>query len=78
MATADSNSNKAICPTKRKVKRNADIEFPVFPINVNNKCPAIILALNRTARVPGRIILLIVSMQTIKGIKTLGVFWGTK
>jgi hypothetical protein len=35
-------------------------------------------AVNRTAKVPGRIIFLIVSMQTIKGIRTAGVPWGTK
>lgn len=36
------------------------------------------LAVNRTARVPGRIILLIVSIHTIKGIRIEGVPWGTK
>lgn len=51
---------------------------PVFPNNVISKCPAIIFAVNRTAKVPGRITLLIVSMQTMKGIKTAGVPWGTK
>lgn len=51
---------------------------PVFPKRVISKWPAIILAVNRTAKVPGRIILLIVSMQTINGIKILGVPWGTK
>jgi len=35
-------------------------------------------AANRTARVPGRIIFLIVSIQTIKGIRIAGVPWGTK
>lgn len=35
-------------------------------------------ALNRTANVPGRIMLLIVSIQTINGINILGVPWGTK
>lgn len=33
---------------------------------------------SRTAKVPGRIIFLIVSIKTIKGIKTGGVPWGTK
>lgn len=55
-----------------------DREFPVFPNNVNNKCPAIILAESRTAKVPGRIIFLIVSIITIKGINTPGVPWGTR
>lgn len=51
---------------------------PVFPRRVINKCPAIILAANRTAKVPGRITLLIVSIHTINGIRTAGVPWGTK
>jgi len=36
------------------------------------------LAARRTARVPGRIMLLIVSINTIKGISTEGVPWGTR
>lgn len=60
------------------LKRIVDIEGPVFPKRVNNRCPAIILAVNRTAKVPGRIIFLIVSIHTINGIKTAGVPWGTK
>lgn len=52
--------------------------FPVLPSNVNKRWPAIILADKRTARVPGRIIFLIVSIITIKGIRTEGVPWGTK
>lgn len=51
---------------------------PVFPIKVRSKCPAIMLAVSRTAKVPGRIILLIVSMHTINGIRSQGVPWGTK
>lgn len=51
---------------------------PVFPKRVISKCPAIIFAVNRTAKVPGRITLLIVSIHTIKGISTGGVPWGTK
>ena len=35
-------------------------------------------AASRTARVPGRIIFLILSINTINGIKTEGVPWGTK
>lgn len=53
-------------------------ELPVFPIRVNKRCPAIIFAVSRTANVPGRIILLIVSIQTINGISTEGVPCGTK
>ena len=58
--------------------RIIDIEGPVFPKRVNRRWPAIILAANRTARVPGRIIFLIVSIQTINGIRTAGVPWGTR
>jgi hypothetical protein len=54
------------------------IELPVFPKSVNNKCPAIILAVNRILKVIGRIIFLIVSIITIKGIRIKGVPWGIK
>lgn len=55
-----------------------DIEGPVFPRSVINRCPAIIFAANRTAKVPGRIMFLIVSIHTIKGIRIGGVPWGTR
>lgn len=55
-----------------------DKEGPWEPNNVNNKWPATILAANRIESVPGRIILLTVSIITITGIKTLGVPVGTK
>lgn len=48
-----------------------------LPRSVINKCPAIILALKRTANVPGRITLLMDSISTIKGIKSDGVPWGS-
>lgn len=57
---------------------NKFIEGPVFPNKVRSKCPAIMLAVRRTAKVPGRIIFLIVSIQTIKGSNALGAPWGTK
>lgn len=50
----------------------------LFPISDINRCPAIMFAVNRTANDPGRIILLILSIITINGIKTLGVPVGTK
>lgn len=53
-------------------------EEPVEDNRVNKRCPAIILAVNRTARVRGRIIFLIVSIKTMKGIRMGGVPWGTK
>lgn len=49
------------------------MEGPVFPSKVSRRCPAIIFAAKRTASVPGRIIFLIVSIKTIKGIRTKGV-----
>lgn len=49
-----------------------------LPKRVISKCPAIILADKRTAKVRGRIILLVVSIRTIKGINPGGVLWGTK
>ena len=54
------------------------IDGPLFPSNVSSKCPAIIFAVRRTASVPGRIMLLIVSMITINGINMVGVPWGNK
>lgn len=52
------------------------MEGPVLLNKVIKRWPAIIFAVNRTANVPGRIILLIVSIKTIKGIKIFGVPWG--
>lgn len=51
---------------------------PVLPRRVIKRWPAIILADSRIAKVPGRITFLIVSIITIKGIRTGGVPWGTK
>lgn len=56
----------------------SDIDGPVFPNKVNNKCPAIMFAERRIANVPGRIILLIISIHTINGIKIAGVPCGIK
>ena len=76
--TADSNNRRIIWVIIRIHNNEVTSEEPVLPRSVINKWPAIILAVSRTARVPGRIIFLIVSMQTIKGIKTPGVPCGTK
>ena len=48
------------------------------PSKVNNKWPAIILAVNRTESVNGRMIFLKNSIKTINGIKGDGVPTGTK
>jgi len=52
----------------------SDIELS----NVINKCPAIILAVNRTDNVIGRIKLLVVSIRTINEANIIGEFIGTK
>ena len=72
------NSLRATCTTSNPPIMTFPKKAPVLPSKVNKRWPATIFAINRTARVPGRIMLLTVSMQTIKGIKTRGVPWGTR
>jgi len=55
-----------------------DKDGPVLPSKVKRRCPAIIFAASRTAKVPGRITFLIVSIKTINGISGPGVPCGTK
>lgn len=50
----------------------------VFPSKAIRRWPAIRLAVRRTARAMGRITLLVISIITIKGIKTGGVPEGTR
>lgn len=52
VATADSKTRRAISPKIKNDNKNVDKEFPVFAIKVDNKCPAIILAVDRRAKVP--------------------------
>lgn len=78
MATADSNPNKAIWTTNKPPTIKSPNAAPVLPNKVISKCPATIFAINRTAKVPGRMMLLTVSMHTINGINTEGVPGGTK
>lgn len=78
IATAASKINKRIWAISKKLIRVEEREGPVLPRRVSKRCPAIILAANRTARVPGRITFLIVSMRTIKGMSGPGVPWGTR
>lgn len=54
------------------------LKLPWLPNKVNKRCPAIIFAAKRTAKVPGRITDLTDSISTITGISTLGVPTGTK
>jgi len=51
---------------------------PILPRRVRRRCPAIIFAISRTARVPGRMRLLIVSMHTINGTRRVGTPIGTR
>ena len=78
IATAASNVSSKICEANNIITKYKDREGPVLPSKVNKRCPAIILAASRTASVIGRIILLIVSINTINGISGPGVPWGTK
>jgi hypothetical protein len=59
------------------VKKKGIID-PFWLSKVINKWPAIIFAVRRIANVPGRIIFLVVSISTIKGIKAGGVPVGIK
>lgn len=68
----------AFCPIISIEINVADKEGPVLPKRVSNRWPAIILAANRTAKVPGRITFLMVSINTIKGIRAPGVPCGTR
>ena len=78
IATVASWINRRICAVISTVSNVCLIDSQLFPSSFNNKCPAIILAVRRTANVPGRIRLLIVSIITINFINIVGVPWGTK
>jgi len=58
-----------------KVRRNADKQLAIKDITI---CPALIFATNRTVRVKGRIIILIVSIKIKKGVKAPGAPNGTR
>ena len=77
-ATAASRINRRICATISTVSIVFLIAGPLLPSRVNSKWPAIIFAVKRTASVPGRIRLLMVSIITINGISRDGVPCGTK
>lgn len=74
--TLNSNVNKIIWIIIKIIIINIIDEFVVSLNNVNNKWPAIIFAVKRIDNVIGRIIFLVVSIKTIKGIKIIGVPWG--
>jgi len=77
-ATAPSRINRRICAVISTVNNVWLIDGPLFPNRVNNRCPAIMFAVKRTASVPGRIRFLIVSIITINDINMVGVPWGTR
>ena len=77
-ATAHSRINRRICAIISTVNNVWLIDGPLFPNRVNNRCPAIMFAVKRTASVPGRIRFLIVSIITINCINMVGVPWGTR
>lgn len=58
--------------------RDLLIEFPVDPRRQRSKWPAIMLAVNRIARVKGRINKLIDSIITMNGIRINGVPCGVR
>jgi len=74
------NSNKVKRSKPLKIKKNLKkFKIDIGPlIRAIKRCPATILAANRTDRVIGRISLLTISIITIKGINATGVPRGTK
>jgi len=78
IATAASRISRRICAVISTVRRVCLIDGPLFPSRVSNRCPAIMFAVSRTANVPGRIRLLIVSIITMNGISIVGVPCGTR
>jgi len=77
-ATAASSVSRRICEINSRVTKYIDKEGPVLPKSVRSRWPAIIFAASRTAKVPGRITFLIVSIKTINGINGPGVPCGTR
>lgn len=59
-------------------KANPETEVKQFATNDKTICPALILAINRTVKVRGRIIILIVSINTKNGASTIGAPAGVK
>jgi len=63
----------------RDEKMNIDCRFRMAdPSRDISKCPAIRLAVNRTQRVTGRMMFLVISMITMKFINPVGVPWGSR
>jgi len=77
-ATADSRIVKTIGISIDIAVAVAPISIRAFPNSDINKCPAIMFAVSRTHRVIGRMILLVISIKTMKFIKAIGVPCGSK
>lgn len=60
------------------IKELVTVNIENLDSNLSSRCPATRLAINRTARVIGRIKFLTVSMITIKDIRAIGVPIGVK
>lgn len=73
MATADSKIKSITWIAKRILTKETPATVVWLPNKVIKRWPAIMLAARRTARVPGRITFLIVSIKTIKGMSATGV-----
>jgi hypothetical protein len=78
ITTADSKISSRICAIISTHSSDCIIAGPLFPSRINNRCPAIMFAVNRTASVPHWITFLIVSIHTINGIRMVGVPCGTR
>lgn len=76
--TANSKVSKADCGMVNAILNTINVFIETFINKLINRCPATILALKRTAKVRGRMIILIVSTITINGLKILGVPWGIR
>jgi hypothetical protein len=77
-ATAVSKIIRRACAAKVKLKIMRDLLGRRLLNRVSRRCPAIILAASRTERVIGRIMFLISSIITMKGINGAGVPKGTR
>ena len=73
IATADSNVNSKICLIIISESKETVREGPVLAKRVNKRCPASMFAISRSARVPGRMMFLVISIHTINGIRGPGV-----
>jgi hypothetical protein len=75
-ATAISKIVSAVCEINKGI--NLERLLSPLPASLNKRWPATMLAINRMAKVMGRIKILIDSINTIKGINIKGVPPGTK